>query len=198
MSPHILILAAGSSSRMRGGDKLLERVEGAPLLARIARLAQSTDLPVTVTLPPDRPLRDNALAGMGLDTVTVPGAALGMAESLKAGVAALPDTAAVMLLLADLPEMTADDLGTMLQAWAQTPDLILRGADAAGRPGHPVCFPAWARGELLALTGDQGAREVLLRHKDRTRLIPLPGQHATTDLDTPEEWAAWRAAGRNL
>mgnify|MGYP006184317219 CR=1 FL=1 len=41
---------------------------------------------------------------------------------------------------------------------------------------------------------DEGARSVLVRHRARLRLVPLPGHHATTDLDTPEDWAAWRAA----
>jgi hypothetical protein len=27
-------------------------------------------------------------------------------------------------------------------------------------------------------------------------LVRLPGTHATTDLDTPEAWAQWRAARR--
>ena len=55
MDAHILLLAAGSSSRMRGGDKLLEPVAGRPLLTRIAEAALATGLPVHVALPPDRP-----------------------------------------------------------------------------------------------------------------------------------------------
>jgi molybdenum cofactor cytidylyltransferase len=48
---------------------------------------------------------------------------------------------------------------------------------------------------LMELTGDQGARAVLQRHADKILYTALPGQHATTDLDTPEAWAAWRASG---
>ena len=40
MTPEILILAAGSSSRMRGGDKLLEFIDNEPQLTRITRAAQ--------------------------------------------------------------------------------------------------------------------------------------------------------------
>ncbi|MDP4033396.1 MAG: nucleotidyltransferase family protein, partial [Pseudorhodobacter sp.] len=70
---------------------------------------------------------------------------------------------------------------------------ILRATDAAGRPGHPVIFPPWVLPELMGLSGDEGARPVLSRHADRLRLIALPEQHATTDLDTPEAWAHWRS-----
>ncbi len=197
MLPHILILAAGSSSRMRGGDKLLEPVGGEPLLTRIARFALSTGVPVTVALPTDRPLRRAALDGLAVSQVVVPDAASGLSASLSAGLAALPAQTPVMLLLADLPEITSQDLTTMLHAWAQTPDLILRGAAADGTPGHPVCFPPWARDMLQHIRGDEGARAVLKDHAAQVRLVPLPHAHATTDLDTPEDWAAWRAARRD-
>lgn len=197
MQPHILILAAGSSSRMRGGDKLLEPVDGLPQLTRITKAAMATGLPVAVALPPDRPGRRAALQGLTVRQIIVPDPDQGMAASLTAGLAAMPPEAGVMLLLADLPEITADDLITLRDAWAQEPEAILRGAAVGGTavpiPGHPVCFPPDLRDDLMTLRGDEGARSVLIRHRARLRLIPLPGHHATTDLDTPEDWAAWRA-----
>lgn len=194
MQPHILLLAAGASSRMRGGDKLLEPVAGEPLLTRIARAALATRAPVTVTLPPDRPARSAALAGLPVAQVTVPDPAQGMSASLAAGLAAIPPSHGIMLLLADLPEITAEDLTHLLTLWRQEPEAILRGAAQDGTPGHPVCFPPDLRDDLLTLRGDEGARSVLIRHRARLRAVPLPGTHATTDLDTPEDWAAWRAA----
>lgn len=201
MTPEILILAAGSSSRMRGADKLLEPIDGTPQLARIAQAALHTGCPVSVALPPDRPAREACLDGLALNIVFVPNPQDGMAASLVAGLDALPKSAPVLLLLADLPEITAADLSYFLKAWATHPNRIARGTAEEGTPGHPVGFPADLRAELLALYGDQGAREVLQRHKARLLLVPLPGQHATTDLDTPEDWARWREnrrANRNL
>jgi CTP:molybdopterin cytidylyltransferase MocA len=61
MPPHILILAAGASSRMAPRDKLLEQIDGQPLIARSLRTALATGLPVTLTLPPDRPKRWQAV-----------------------------------------------------------------------------------------------------------------------------------------
>lgn len=193
MDPHILILAAGGSSRMRGTDKLMEVVDGQPLILRIATASLATGGGVTVALAPDRPARATALDGLDLQRVLVPDAADGMSQSLKAGNAAIAPDRPLMLLLADLPEMTAADLDLMLREWRSTPDLILRGAAADGTAGHPVCLPAWSRPEINGLHGDEGARSLLNRHKDRLRLVPLPGAHATTDLDTPEAWADWRA-----
>jgi CTP:molybdopterin cytidylyltransferase MocA len=189
---HILILAAGRASRMRGADKLLEPVGGQPLLRRQVRLALATGLPTHLVLPPDRPLRRAAIAGLPVACVTAERAGEGMAESLKAGLAALPPGAPAMLFLADLPEIDANDLAAMVAAHKARPGAIIRATSAAGAHGHPVVFPAWLRAELLALEGDEGARRVLQRHAGQTQFLPLPDDHATTDLDTPEDWADWR------
>jgi CTP:molybdopterin cytidylyltransferase MocA len=190
----ILILAAGAARRMAGRDKLTEAVSGQPLLRKITLAALGTGLPVTMALPPDRPDRWAAVRDLVVDRVTVAHPELGMSASLKAGLAALSPDHAVLLLLADLPEIDGHDLTLMAKAQARHPDLILRATSAEGVPGHPVVFPPWAREGLMAIGGDEGARAVLRAHADKVRLIPLPGNHATTDLDTPEDWARWRAA----
>jgi molybdenum cofactor cytidylyltransferase len=191
MVPHLLILAAGTSTRMGGPDKLLLPVAGTPLLAHVARTALATGLPVTVVLPPDRPLRQAALAGFPVHCVIV-AADGGMGASLAAGVATLPSAAPVIVLLADMPEITAQDIERFVAEWKIQPDHILRATDERGTPGHPVGFPAWARPELLDLTGDQGARQVLLRHADCLHSLALPGSRAVTDIDTPEDWHKWQ------
>ncbi|PZQ99668.1 MAG: CTP--molybdopterin cytidylyltransferase [Cereibacter sphaeroides] len=193
--PAILIPAAGGSSRMRGGDKLMELVEGEPMIRRQARIAAETGCPVFVTLAPDRPLREAALAGLDLLKVAVPDATTGMSASLRRGVAtasALPDCPGVMILPADMPEFTTDILSAMSEAFLAQPDRILRGA-SGDQPGHPAIFPADLWPELLQISGDQGGISVIRAHPERVVLIALPDRVAITDLDTPEDWAAWRS-----
>ena len=115
-------------------------------------------------------------------------------HSLRAALAAAGQ-GSVLVLLADLPEITTADLQTLLRRHAEVPDRILRATAEDGTPGHPVLFPDWALPELAALSGDAGARDVLRRQQGRVELVPLPGRHAVTDLDTPEDWAAWRGIG---
>ncbi len=191
----ILLLAAGRSSRMGGADKLLQVVDGAPLLRRAARIALDAG-PVWVALPPAPHPRYTALAGLDLMTVPVPDAEEGMNASLRRAVFSLPkDTLAAMVLLADLPDLTTEDLAKVMRAVDPGSAIrIWRGATEDGAPGHPVVFHHALFPELLALEGDAGAQSVVARHKDRLRLVPLPGQHARLDLDTPEAWTAWRKA----
>ncbi|MCC5971174.1 MAG: nucleotidyltransferase family protein [Pararhodobacter sp.] len=192
MALAVVLLAAGGSSRMRGRDKLLEQVNGIELLRHLALEALAAGLgPVAVTLRPDAPGRSDALAGLGLTTLLVPDADEGMAASLRTAARWALATGAegLMVTPADLPELTARDFATLASTF--TPDgPPLRATAQDGTPGHPVLFPAHLLPEFATLTGDRGAQPVLLRHPPR--LVALPASHATTDLDTPEDWSAWR------
>lgn len=190
----ILLLAAGASRRMRGADKLLEPLGGEPLLRERARAALATGAPVVVTLPPGAMERRAALAGLAVRIVEVADAAEGMGASLRAGVAALPaGVSGVLVLLADMPEIGAEDLRRLLEAHAARPGAILRASSEDGRPGHPVLFPAALFPELRRAAGDAGARALLAARAEEVVAVPLPGARALTDLDTPEAWAEWRA-----
>ena len=188
----ILILAAGASSRMRGRDKLLESVAGKPLLRHVVEMAQHPGLNVTVALPAQRPDRTAALAGLVVRRLYIPNVEEGMALSLRLGVAALPPDHACLIMLADMPELDSADIAQMIAAYRLAPDMIHRATDPLGKVGHPVIFPPWARADLLALKGDGGAKPLFLGHKDKLVFVALPMGHATTDLDTPEDWATWR------
>lgn len=191
----ILIPAAGASSRMRGRDKLMEEVRGAPLLRDRAEMALGLGHPVLVTLPPDRPQRTEALRDLAqpqLSTLVVEDAATGLLASLRAGAdrALRHDHSALMVLLPDLPDLTAEDINNVLQAYDGTH--IIRATAQDGTPGHPVLFPAAFLPAMRHLTGDQGAQDILRANPVQT--VKLPGTRATTDLDTPEAWTAWRAS----
>lgn len=193
----LLLLAAGQSSRMRGIDKLLQEVDGKPLIRRQADIGRAvTRGPVIVALPPEPHPRYDALVGADVVTLPVPAATEGMNASLRTGFAALPaDVDAAMLLLCDLPDLTQADLARV--ALAHDPDsdtLIWRGTTQDGRPGHPIVFSAKLFDLFSTLTGDGGGREVVKAAAPHIAHIPLPGDRARLDLDTPEDWANWRTA----
>ena len=192
----IIILAAGQSSRMRGTDKLLEIVDEIPLIRRQAERARAaTTGPVLVALPVAPHPRYEVLAGLDVQPVPVPDAAEGMGASMRTVFAALaPDVRAAMLVLADLPDISVDDIKTVVQSVEFNDDTkIWRGATEDGKPGHPIVFASSLFPNIAALTGDTGGKDVVAAAGDHVELIPLPGQHARADLDTPEDWADWRA-----
>lgn len=177
-------------------DKLMQQVDDLPLLRRQAKALCAMGLSVTATLHPGFPGRRIALYGLPVNIVTVADADAGMSASIRAGMAALPDQcSAVMIVLADMPDLTQADFRAMIDAFDG--ETVLRGATAEGGAGLPVIFPRACFADLLALSGDRGGRSVAEAHG--AHLLPLPGQNALVDLDTEEDWANWRAArGKQL
>lgn len=191
----IIILAAGASSRMRGRDKLMEDVDGTSLLRQQALKACAvTHGPVLIALPPAPHPRYGAVDGLDVQPVPVAQAAMGMSTSLRTAFAALPNgVPCAMLLLADLPDVTADDLTTVADAVdLDSNTLVWRGATADGAPGHPIVFHQSLFKAFADLKGDHGGQDVIAQAKGRITLVPLQGARARRDLDTPEDWEMWR------
>ncbi len=196
MTVALLLLGAGASSRMRGGDKLLEPVAGQPCLRVLAERGLAAGLAVYVTLRPQDAARRAALADLKVQIIEVPDAALGMSHSLRAGARAMPgDLTGMMVLPGDMPEVTSDDIRQMAEHFAaQTHCAALRATAQDGRPGHPIIFATPVLAQFDQLSGDRGAAALLAPMGARLHHLALPDMHALRDLDTPEDWADWRAA----
>lgn len=196
MTALVGILAAGGSTRMRGRDKLLEDVGGEPLLARQARVARKAGVATLIALPPANEARMRIARAAGAVPVVVTADPPGMGDSIAA-LAAEADRRnadSLLLMLADMPEIEAGDLRALLMAGSTAnPGEVVRAASTDGVPGHPVIFPRESFAGLRRLRGDAGARRIIAAAPS-VLLVPLPGRRALVDLDTPEDWQAWREA----
>ena len=191
----ILILAAGKSSRMRGDDKLTQKIDGVEQIKRIAHSACATGAAVAVTLPDAAHPRASYLLDLELQLISVPEAHLGMGRSISTGISLLAafDLDGVMIVPADMPEITQNDLNTVMQAFIKAPHSIAQACAAKEQPGHPIIFPKSLFSDLQTLSGDRGAQTVIQSNRHLRQLVELPHLHATTDLDTPEDWQEWFA-----
>jgi molybdenum cofactor cytidylyltransferase len=184
-----LVLAAGASRRF-GAHKLLAPIAGKPLVRWTVEcaLASAADR-VVVVLGRDAEAAGDALAGLPVRLVPNPRYAEGMSTSLRCGVAALdPGTEAVVVLLGDQPLPSAALIDTLIAA--------LRGSDLPivvpvydGERGNPVVFRASLFPEPLAVTGDQGARQVIARDPTRVLAVAFPFA-PPRDIDTVEDYEA--------
>ncbi len=191
----ILVLGAGASRRMGGHDKLLFEVHGRTLLRHVVLEAIATGQKVMVTLPSKDTTRRLALSGLDIRIIDVPDAKTGMGASLRAGIKALsPEDDGVLVALADMPDISKDDYLKIINSFRIDADEnIYRAATADGQPGNPVLLPRWALENPTAFQGDSGARHLLQKHASRVHLVPLDGNRAITDLDTPQDWDNWQA-----
>jgi CTP:molybdopterin cytidylyltransferase MocA len=108
--------------------------------------------------------------------------ARGQSASLRCGVAALPEAAAVVVTLGDQPFITPQVIAGALDH--------LDGFEAvrtmyAGTPGHPVVLGRRVMDAIGELEGDQGARELLARFRVRT--WEAAQLCSAADVDTQEE-----------
>ena len=190
----IMILAAGASSRMRGADKLMQDVDGQPLLRRQAKMALRVSKDVRIALPARAHARYDIVADLPVQTLEVTASDEGMSASLRACFASLePDVRHAMVLLADLPDITADDLFQVIRAAQTAPDaLIWRGATAEGTGGHPILVSHALFKDFQKLSGDAGGQSIVKAAGTRVHLVRFSDDRARLDLDTPEQWAAWR------
>ncbi|MDE9449051.1 nucleotidyltransferase family protein [Aliiroseovarius sp. Z3] len=183
----VLIMAAGQSQRM-GRDKLLLcGSDGITLLAHRIDTAIQTGHRVFVALPPGDTRRLDVVSRTEATPIPCPNAHLGMGHSLSDAIKMLPSCDGVLILLADMPALTSDDLRNVSAGY--DPDWVIRGGAQDLAPGHPVLIPARFLDRLETLEGDQGARNLLKSLP--TRIVPLPQDHASFDIDTQEDWQSW-------
>ena len=194
----IILLAGGASSRMLGRDKLLEDINGISLIRdRVLTCLQAAKSEVIVVIPPNSPSRREQISDLSITILENRGSKLGLSHSISVGISASNENQ-VMLLLADLPELTSQDLTKVLKVASSKPNLIIRGASSSGKPGHPVVFKKELFELFGELRGDSGAKELLREKAKDTLLVKLPNYHALSDLDTPEEWDLWRHARKKV
>ena len=189
----VLILAAGQSSRLRGTDKLMQKVFGKPILRRNIEMASGFG-PLYVALPSTTHPRMALLDGTNAILLIVAGTSEGMGGSLRQAVAQLPCCTAFMLILADLISINNNDLIDLVDVMSGHPDnVIWRGATPDGRAGHPIIFDACLRDSLANLSGDDGGASIVKLWSSQTYRHRFIDDRARHDLVTPEDWASWAA-----
>lgn len=189
-SLHVLVLAAGPSTRL-GEPKQLVRLSGRPLLhTMVGRACALAGHAVTVVLGAHAQLLTQLLRHSPASVIINREWREGLGSSIRLGVAGLPPACdAVLLMLADQVAVTADDLKRLASAW-KGQDGVIAASLYSHSVGVPAIFPRWCFSDLMALHGDHGARAVLHRHADRLVRVPMP--NAAVDLDTPEQLAELR------
>jgi molybdenum cofactor cytidylyltransferase len=184
-----VVLAAGQATRMAqsGKHKLLAEFDGVPLVRKSVTTALEAGLDRVVTVTGHRAGEIEAvLAGLDGEITFNPDYATGMASSLRTGLAAIRAEADGMLvLLADMPAITADDLRRMVEAFRAEQGRAIIRAVAGGKRGNPVILPASVFDAVARLEGDIGARPIIERSGLAVVDVEI-GDAAHVDTDTPE------------
>lgn len=186
-----IVLAAGASTRL-GQAKQLLKYQGKTLLARTISALQAAECaPLVVVIGArEAEIRDTLDAlpyRASLQVIHHPGWAEGMGSSIAAGAQALPEVLhGVVLSVCDQPALDAAVLRRLRAEINGDPAQILVSAYGTSH-GPPVYFGANYLPELAQLSGQAGAKSILLRYAEQVINIPFPD--GAWDVDTPADCA---------
>jgi len=184
-----VLLAAGGSSRLGRSKQLLE-LHGEPLVLRATRLLKGVTPIVNVVTGAKRIEVELALENLAVKRVHNERWREGIGLSIALGVEKLPaQVRAVLVMLCDQYRLGPEQLDSLVDAWREEPARIF--AARWGKPfGPPVIFPRALFPQLSRLTGDRGARQLLVEHRSRVRFVDMP--EAGHDVDDPADLVRMR------
>lgn len=117
----------------------------------------------------------------------------GMSTSLCAGITAVdPSSRGCLVALGDMPAIETAVVIQLCRRFCEVGDEAIVRPAIDGRPGHPVIFGMAFRQELLALSGDRGARSIIDMHSESVETVPVFGNGIFVDVDTPETYKGHR------
>jgi molybdenum cofactor cytidylyltransferase len=195
-----VVLAAGSSSRMTGSQKLLLEFEGKPMVRHAVEAASDGGSHQVVVVYSAADVKE-AVDGAA-ELVHNPDAHKGMASSLTVGLRAMrPEIEGVVVVLGDQPLVGSRTVAALLRAWRREgsrPAVAVSnrgGANSEADPDRrggthwtpPVVLARELWEQLYALQGDAGARQILDGHPELLDTVPAPGR--PDDIDTPDDYA---------
>jgi molybdenum cofactor cytidylyltransferase len=190
-----VVLAAGRSTRMGAINKLIAEIGGKPLVRIAAEQAlASRAKPVIVVTGHEHERVEAALAGLPVRFVHNPDYADGLGTSLKAGIAAVPaDADGVVVCLGDMPQVDAGLIDKLIAAIDPERGGLVVVPSIDGRRGNPVVWSRRFFHDLTAISGDIGARHLIGSYAEAVVEVPVAGEAALTDVDTPESLSAVKA-----
>ncbi len=182
-----IFLAAGESKRM-GAFKQLLSFEGKTFVecAVDNLLAAGADEVICVTGHRASDVRA-ALQDRAVRFIHNAGYKLGMSESIKRGVEAVSkQTEAVLMALADQPQIGDAIIRRLIERWKKDRPLILVPT-FDGRNGHPVIFDISLKDEILSIDPNEGLRRVVQTHKSEVLRVEASVE-VLIDFDLPEDY----------
>jgi molybdenum cofactor cytidylyltransferase len=190
-----IVLGAGRSSRMGGPNKLLEEINGKPLIRIVTdHVLASKARPVIVVTGHQRERVEAALKGLSVKLVHNPNFADGLGTSLRTGIAALPpEPDGAIVCLGDMPQVDAAIIDRLIDGFDPDNGALVVVPTIEGKRGNPVLWSRRFFPDLMAVEGDVGARHLIGRYTEAVAEVPLIGTAALTDVDTPEAFQAVKA-----
>ena len=176
-------------------NKMLAEIGGKPLVRIAAEQAlASRAKPVIVVTGHEREQvkqRSRACRFVWCTIRIIPRAS---APRSRAGIAAVPEDAeAAIICLGDMPQVDAALIDKLIAAFDPERGALVVVPSIEGRRGNPVVWSRRFFQDLMQIQGDIGARHLIGNYAEAVVEVPVAGEAALTDVDTPESLSAVKA-----
>jgi molybdenum cofactor cytidylyltransferase len=183
----VLILAAGSSSRMKR-PKQLVKIGNKFLLEMVLSKGKSIDVKdVYCVLGANNTGIRNVVSFPNIHFLNHDNYDKGLSASIAFGVSkiALEDQSydAILILLGDQPAIEKDYLNAMIALFSEDTTKVI-ASNYGNRLGVPAIFPKSYFSELQELSGDFGAKNLLNKNKE---VVAFNKKTNFIDIDTAED-----------
>jgi molybdenum cofactor cytidylyltransferase len=186
----VIVLAAGTSSRMNGTNKLLRPFGISTVIEETLKTYISCGfgevLCITGRDAEEVGLRSKALRAKTLHNLDF---MLGMAHSIVLGVANIsPQSKGILIALGDMPFVSKVSIDELWCNFIQEPKTAICIPTFNRQRGNPVLFSIAYKQDLMQLSGDVGAKSIVKRYEHYCREVPMPDDSCLRDLDTEEDF----------
>lgn len=188
----VLILAAGQSRRMGKDNKLLAKIGGKPMLRHTAEQAlKSKAAGVYGVTGHERGEIKALLDELGIESFHNPDFADGLSSSLKTGFRALADRYdGILICLGDMPLVSPSLFDKLIDAFDVEEGRAIIVPTFEGKRGNPVLIASHFKNDILAITGDIGAKSLIAENETVVFNVEAEKDSIFTDIDTPEALAS--------
>lgn len=191
-----ILLAAGESRRMGDVNKLELNVDGVSLLRRTAELLLASNLhEIVVVLGHEAEKTRAILNDMPMKVIENKAYRDGQMTSMYQGLLSLSKVCeGVMVCLADQPLLQINDVNTLITAFGSRCHGSILVPTFEGRRGNPIIFDYEHRQEILNGERNLGCKKLIEKNPHEVSCFEMSNDHVVIDLDTPEQYTAFKAA----
>jgi molybdenum cofactor cytidylyltransferase len=185
----LIVLAAGKSTRMRGRNKLLVKVESRPIIRRVVEAALKSKVDeVIVVLGWEADKIQKALDDLPCRFVVNKDYEKGQSSSVKAGLREVGGaTQAILILPGDVAMIDASSINLVIDEYARRKHPIIVAAHKR-RPGHPILLDRQLFKEIEQIDEQSfGLKAVVKKHEGAMRFVEASSSNVLRDVDTPED-----------
>ncbi len=184
-----IVLAAGCSFRMGQRNKLVELVDGRPMLHHVLEEVTASNINNCYLVTGFESNRIGKMAAdYNLETVFNPDFKNGLSTSIECGIQALADDVdAVIIVPGDMPELSRHILNDLIQCFKPDKGNEICIPVFNNRRGNPVLWSRRFFSDLCNIQGDVGGRRLLPAFSQWVKKCPVDDASIHFDIDTEEQ-----------